>query len=214
MNPKDRGQIRRLLTDPVCFDTMVPAHFAMAGHATLIRRAFAGRAKIPGRVYQEIDGLSYSDALVGRLLRPTLFAQSIPVTNPTSLARVVNRMEAWTSIQAVASDPRKNRGEAEAIQVCLDNGGWPLVTQDGHGRRGASAEGLDCYSSVEVLVAMVISGYVPDCATAWGIYLSLESTGLYAAEGWPYDSTGRQRLLAAAGLIEEKRTVWQAKAGS
>lgn len=207
---RESPPVKRLLTDDISFDTVVPAHFAIAGHEHLFRRMFAGRAHIPGAVYRELDGLSYSDHKIRQLLDRPCFKVT-PITDENARARTVRRMEAWTSIADVATDPKKNRGESEAIQLAVDSGGWPIVTQDGNGRRGAWDEGLDCYSAIDVLVAMVIGGYVSDCEEAWDIYLALGASGLYEVPGWPYDDNGKRRLMGTSAQITAVRTSWQAR---
>lgn len=207
---RESPPVKRLLTDDISFDTVVPAHFAMAGYEHLFRRMFAGRAHIPGAVYRELDGLGHSDPKVHQLLSRSFFKVTT-IVEEAARARIVDRMEAWTSVAEVAANPKKNRGESEAIQLAVDSGGWPIVTQDGNGRRGAWDDGLDCYSSIDVLVAMVIGGYVTDCDEAWDIYLALDGSGLYEAPGWPYDDRGKARLVTKSGVIMSARAAWLAR---
>lgn len=203
----------RLVRDPqIMFDTMVPVHWAVAGRGPLLRYAFRNRALVPGRVYREIDGHSHSPerARAEEMLRPTCFARSIEVPQ-ANWSKVIRRMEGWTSIERVAQVPSENRGESEAIQLCVDLGSLPLITQDHHGSMTAVAEGLDVYTSIDVLYALVILGLLPDCTTAWGLYVSLEETGLWPVHEYPYDGTGQRRYLARAPQIESVGVTWRAK---
>lgn len=120
-------------------------------------------------------------------------------------------MEGWSSIEIVANDPNGNRGESEAIQLCLNLGKVPLITQDHHGYLTAGAEGIDTYSSVHVLYALVIQGLVADCAGAWGMYAALEPTGLWPVPGYPYDAAGQRRFLGKAAEIEATGAAWRAR---
>lgn len=209
----DGPPLHRLVRDPqIVFDTMVPVAWAVAGHGGSLRYAFRSRAIIPGRVYREIDGHSHSPdrARAGEMLRPTCFARTVEIA-PVDRAKVVQRMEGWTSIEAVANDPNHNRGESEAIQLCVNLGGVPLVTQDNQGYRTAHAEGVDTYSSIDLLRALVIQGVVPDCARAWGMYAALEAAGLWPVPDYPYDGAGQRRFLANAAAVEATGVTWRAK---
>lgn len=169
----------RLVRDPqVVFDTMIPVAWAVAGHGATLRYAFRGRAIIPGRVYAEIDGHSYSTerARAGEMIRPTNFARRVEVPaedRPT----VIRRMEGWTSIERVADE----------------------------------AEGIDVFTSIHVLYALVIKSQVRDCVTAWGVYMSLEATGLWAVADYPYDAVGQARFLAKAADVEAAGVRWRAR---
>lgn len=205
--------LARLLRDPqVIFDTMVPVAWAVAGHGATLRYAFRGRAIIPGRVYAEIDGHSYSTerARAGEMIRPTNFARRVEVPAEDRPA-VIRRMEGWTSIERVAEEPSENRGESEAIQLCLNLGGIALVTQDRKGILAAEAEGIEVFTSIHVLYALVIKGLIRDCLTAWGIYMSLEATGLWAVADYPYDAVGQTRFLAKAADVEAAGVRWRAR---
>ena len=205
--------LARLVRDPqIVFDTMIPVHWAMAGHGSLLRYAFRGRAFIPGRVYREIDGHSHSPerARAGEMLRPTCFARSVEIPQ-ANWPQVIRRMEGWTSIERVAQLPKENRGESEAIQLCVDAGNLPFVTQDHHGGMTAAAEGLDVFTSIDLLYALVITGLVSDCATAWGIYASLEATGLWKVPDYPYDIDGQRKFLARTADVEAVGVKWRAK---
>lgn len=209
----DGPPLHRLVRDPqIVFDTMVPVAWAVAGHGGVLRYAFRNRAIIPGRVYREIDGHSHSveRARAGEMLRPTCFARTVEIA-PADRAKVVQRMEGWSSIEAVANDPNGNRGESEAIQLCLNLGKVPLITQDHQGYRTAGAEGINAYSSVHLLYALVIQGLVADCARAWGMYAALEPAGLWPVPDYPYDAAGQRRFLGQAAEIEAIGMAWRAR---
>lgn len=111
-------------------------------------------------------------------------------------------MESWTPISRVEEDPNENRGEAEAIQAAIKMGGVPMVCQDNNGYRSGRALGLEVYTSIDLLRALVVDLHVSAMAIAWDIYTSVGGTGLRPVPGFPYDEAGRNEFMKTAAALE------------
>ena len=190
---------RRLVTAEVVFDTMVPFCFACVNRVQLLRDAFAGRAHIPDRVRGELAGLSNGNEQALPLLLPVPFAQ-VHTLDRSGAARALTRQQAWHGVSAIDADPSKDRGEAEAHELCAQNPGWVLVSQDANALNHGKRVRVPVLSAPDVLLVIAARRLCLP-ANAWKIYKMMVAAGLYPARFWPDDKASETRFLELADQL-------------
>ncbi len=125
---------------PVVLDTMVPLYFEIHGIADKFKGLFRDRAHLPPAVYRELDGHLRGRGSRGTLLSAPRFFRVQPITDAMA-DRVLDRQRRWRGRDAVEADPRRDRGEAECLEVCRTQG-LPLLSHDHNAIRDARRDGV------------------------------------------------------------------------
>lgn len=176
---------RALLAGDVCFDAMALSWLARARKWEMVQRAFGTRAKIPDRVRGELAGWSRSYPEISNLMPPT-FGQSIKLDR-AGAQRASDRQRAWLGKETILADPKRDRGEAECLELCQQRG-WPLVSHDARARRDGERQGTPVLTLVEVLMVLVSRGEML-AASAWRAYVGLvgpdKRTDMLECRDWP-----------------------------
>ncbi|MFV2063920.1 MAG: hypothetical protein ACC726_10475 [Chloroflexota bacterium] len=175
------------------FDTMVPHYLALVNRVQMLRESFSGRAHIPDRVRGEITGLSHSDSRVEVLLAPLPFAQ-VHRLDRDGAKRAWTRQVSWYGRSVIEDDPSRDRGEAEAHELCSQDPGWVLVSQDANAIHHGRIMDVPVFAAPDVLLAFAAEGQCMP-ASAWSIYREMLAAGMYASRYWPDDSDTEARFL-------------------
>ncbi|MGO9178017.1 MAG: hypothetical protein ACLQBX_17030 [Candidatus Limnocylindrales bacterium] len=185
---------RRLLIAHAVFDTMVPCWLARENRVQMLRQAFAGRAHIPGRVRGELRGLARGSAGVSDLLDPTPFAKEHTLDRSGAI-RAATLQAAWHGASVIQAEPNRDRGEAEALELCAQNPGWVLVSQDSNAIHHAKITNVPVFAAPDVLIVFAAQGLcLPQ--GAWRVYQMMVARGMYPSRFWPDDPTSEARFLA------------------
>lgn len=129
-------------------------------------------------------------------MSPTPFAQTHTLDR-AGAARALTRQQAWHGVSVIEADPSKDRGEAEALELCTQNPGWILVSQDANALNHGKLVKVPVLSAPDVLL-VVAARRLCLPASAWKIYKMMIAAGLYPARFWPDDSASEARFLALA----------------
>jgi hypothetical protein len=190
---------RRLLIAEVVFDTMVPFFLACANRVQLLSEAFAGRAHIPDRVRGELSGLAGRDERALRLLLPAPFAQ-VHTLDRAGALRALTRQQAWHGVSVIEAEPSKDRGEAEAHELCAQNPGWVLVSQDANALNHGKIAKVPVFSAADALLVVTAQKLCLP-GNAWKIYEMMIAGGMYPSRFWPDDAASEARFLKLAGKL-------------
>lgn len=177
----------------VVFDAMIVAHLARVNRQQLLVESFTGRAVIPGRVQGELSGLAYGIAGIGPLLVPTCFA-TVERMNREQAQRAVDRQRSWHGKAVIEADPTKDRGEAEALELCWRREERCLVSQDANAMLGARNQGTPVFAIPDVLLDFAAQRRLR-AENAWQIYLEIVGDEPWN-EAWFWrviDETDRER---------------------
>lgn len=204
-----RPSPRRLMEGPVVWDSDVLVCFAQINRTQLIRAGFVNRSHIPKAVGRELRGLQNGYPTLASLLQPTHFATIHELTRQEA-DRAAELQRAWVGKVNWLNDPKRHRGEAECIQLCVRNelGGLnlssqpaPMVSHDVGAKRAAISHGIDMYSCVEVFAVLAASGHLLS-QNAWERWLDLAAPPVgYASRDWGVDAGDRTRFLTLVELL-------------
>lgn len=187
---------RVLLSGEVCFDTMILSWLARARKWEMVQRAFGDRARMPDRVRGELVGWSRSHDEIANLMPPK-FGQSISLDR-AGAQRASDRQRAWLGKETIQADPRRDRGEAECLELCQQHH-WPLVSHDGRARGDGRRQGTPVLTIVDVLMVLVARGEML-AASAWKTYVGLvgddKEDQMLECGDWPCSEESEETFMA------------------
>lgn len=185
---------------------MVPLYFEIHGIADKFRGIFKDRSHLPGAVFRELDGLIRAKGSAGTLLQLPRWFRVHEISDDATAGRVLDRQRRWRGREAVEDDPQQDRGEAECLEVCLDQS-YPLLSHDHHAMADAARDGIVVGTTIDVLAIMVIRGMF-NAEQAWMIYTSFVVARLYPVRDYPATASGEARFkdLTARCLARRRAT--------
>jgi len=101
---------------------------------------------------------------------PPLFGQSIKLDR-AGAQRAYDRQRAWWGKETIQADPKRDRGEAECLELCQQHG-WPLVSHDARARQAGQRQGTPVLTIVDVLMVLVARGEML-ATSVWNTYVGL-----------------------------------------
>ena len=100
----------------------------------------------------------------------------------------------------IEAEPSKDRGEAEAHELCAQNPGWVLVSQDANALNHGKISKVPVFSAADVLLVVAAQKLCLP-GNAWKIYTMMIAGGMYPSRFWPDDSASEARFLTLAGEL-------------
>lgn len=171
-----------LLVGEVCLDTMITLYCERGGIAPILAGVLGRRAHMPQAVFDELYGLLHNRP-ASLILRRPLFAKVHVINDDDAAERVLGRLRRWRGRSSVEDDPKQDRGEAEALEVCWTNG-FALLSQDHRAVLDARREGIPVGSLIDVLAVMVLRSAFTT-ANAWLLYLGFLGGRMHEIPGYP-----------------------------
>ncbi len=204
---RDVSRISPLLDGPVVFDAMVPRSLARVNRFGPIENAFAGRARWPEAVGNELRKVKPKVGGLGNVLGGR-FGKEIEL--PSSAEAVIADLRSEiTPTRVLLSNRLKNLGEAQCIWLCQHES-WPLVTHDDSAVSMASAHRVTTFDVIDVLLACVGKKVIKP-GPAWKIYEKLceptssldpDLAAMFALVAYPPWHAGtKQEFIGAAAEL-------------
>jgi hypothetical protein len=197
-------------TGPVAFDTMIVTALVGANRTQLLRESMASRARVTERIAGELRGRSRSLPALANVVPPPpgtvpfrhSFGATVEMTrDEAQLASDLQR--AWYGQAVIDENPKKDRGEAELIAVCLKRG-WPLVSQDHNAVFSGAKRRVPVFGLPELLMLFATEGRcLPD--SAWRIYAGIAGTTVeLVAQGWDLTSANETLFFDCCTAMREE----------
>jgi hypothetical protein len=202
--PSPDAWLTSLRFESVCFDTMIIRHLVHAGGGDFLKAAFAGRMVWPEAVASElrlqaggrqgrdpVPGLSAFLAVCG--------AEVLELSEEEDQEVEDIRLEMYTR-KELRTDPTRHLGEAQCLQACSREPGYPLACNDGHARLWAHRHKVRVFHAIDVLKLFARLGICRP-ARAWELYESaVQKTGLFELPGFPV-LTARDSFISDASTM-------------
>lgn len=184
---QDAFIVECLLNGDVCLDSMIAYYCELGGIAPHLAGLLRGRAHMPQAVYNELYGL-FQGRPAPTILRRPMFARVHVINSDEAAQRVMDRLRRWRGLESVLDDPLADRGEAEALEICLANG-FALVSNDHNAVLDARRDGIRIGSMIDVLAVMVLrAGF--NATQAWATYEGFLGRDMHPVPGYPKGAVG------------------------
>jgi hypothetical protein len=128
---------------------------------------------------------------------PPTFGQSTKLEREGA-QRASDRQRAWWGKETIMADPKRDRGEAECLELCQQHG-WPLVSHDARARKAGRKQDTPVLTIVDVLMVLVARGEML-ATSAWKTYVDLvgddKVDNMLVCGDWPITAETEATFLA------------------
>jgi hypothetical protein len=119
----------------------------------------------------ELSGLANGIVGIQPLLVPSCFA-AVERLNREQAQRALDRQRSWHGKDVIDADPTKDRGEAEALELCWRRAERCLVSQDANAMLGGRNQRTPIFAIPDVLLDFAAQKRLR-AESAWQIYLDV-----------------------------------------
>ncbi len=189
---------------------MILTALVRANRTQLLLESMARRARIVPRVAGELRGHSRGNSAIAAVIPPppgaprskASFGELVTLTREEAL-KAADFQRAWNGQAVIDADPHRDRGEAEALAVCIARR-WPLLSQDHHAVGPSQKRRQFVLGIPELLMVLAAEGRCL-AESAWRIYFNIASTNeKLVAQGWPCDDDSARTFAECCDVMSGK----------
>jgi hypothetical protein len=186
---------------------MILTALVAANKTQLLFESMAQRARIVPRVAGELRGHARDNVAISAVIPPppgtartrASFGEVVQMTHAEA-HRAADFQRAWNGQAVIDANPKKDRGEAECVAVCMERM-WLLVSQDHHAVGPPQKRRQFVFGFPELLMLFAAEGRCL-ATNAWLIYRAIaDANERLVAQDWPCNEASDRTFAACCEVM-------------